>query len=336
MRRSSALVAALVLAAALAACGRGPETTAAPSSVPPSTASPTVGPTSATPSATPSRRHHAPRHSRSASASPAAGPVRVVAVGDIACPPGGRPTPTSCQQAATAALTASLHPEAILVLGDLQYERGSAAEFASYDASWGKLSDVTHAVPGNHEYLTSNAAPFFAHEGLTAPGYRAIDVGSWRVYLLNSNCGPVDCGVEAAWLDGDLRAHPHRCSLLAMHYPRFSSGVEHGSNPGMNVFWDVAYRRHVDVAVAGHEHDYERFAALTPDGSPAPGRGIVSFVSGLGGRSLYDMGSPIAGSQHVENHHFAVLELTLGDGTYSWRLVAVGGGVLDRGAADCV
>lgn len=260
----------------------------------------------------------------------------MVAVGDIACPPGKPPTPGSCQQAATAELTASLDPDLVLVLGDLQYERGTTREFATYDASWGRLADRTEAVPGNHEYLTDRGDPFFRHEGLTAPGYRAVDVGNWRVYLLNTNCGPVDCRAEAGWLAQDLGAHPGRCTMLAMHHPRFSSGIEHGSNPAMNVFWDVAYQHHVDVAVAGHEHDYERFAPLTPDGQAAPGRGIVSFVSGLGGRSQYDMGAPLAGSQHIENRHFAVLELSLESTSFAWRLVAVGGEVLDRGSSDCV
>src|ERR1700712_277255 len=55
--------------------------------------------------------------------------VRVVAAGDIACPPGMTVTPTQCQQGATADLARSLNPSLVLPLGDTQYEQASLAEY---------------------------------------------------------------------------------------------------------------------------------------------------------------------------------------------------------------
>jgi len=61
----------------------------------------------------------------------------VAAAGDIACAPddssfnGGLGTAGACQQAATAAVLDSIKPDAVLALGDLQYENGTAAAFAA-------------------------------------------------------------------------------------------------------------------------------------------------------------------------------------------------------------
>ena len=49
----------------------------------------------------------------------------VVAVGDIACPPGKRRTATTCRQRATYRQAAALAPDRVLVLGDEQYQKGS-------------------------------------------------------------------------------------------------------------------------------------------------------------------------------------------------------------------
>src|SRR5688572_11184477 len=59
---------------------------------------------------------------------------RVVAVGDVACSPTSGQTPGACQQAATADIAQQFNPDAVLLLGDLQYDTGRLADFnGSYD-----------------------------------------------------------------------------------------------------------------------------------------------------------------------------------------------------------
>ncbi len=54
----------------------------------------------------------------------------------------------------------------ILALGDLGYPIGSAQSFNKcYQRTWGPLKDRTFPVPGNHEYKTKNAVPYFAYWG---------------------------------------------------------------------------------------------------------------------------------------------------------------------------
>ena len=90
---------------------------------------------------------------------------------------------------------------------------------------------------------------------------------------------------------------------MAMHHPRYSSGLEHGSSTVPRPFWRTAYRHRVDIALAGHDHDYERFARMDGEGVHRT-KGIVSFVSGTGGKSLYHLGrkranSPVLPGQEV-------------------------------------
>jgi hypothetical protein len=263
--------------------------------------------------------------------------VTVVAVGDIACPPGRRATATSCRQGATRRVASVLAPAKVIALGDNQYQKGSYYGFThSYARSWGKLRSITWPVPGNHEYYTAGARGYyryFKYRQPGSPGYYRRELNGWQLYFLNSNCGKIDCNAEQAWLDRQMAAHPSTCSLIAFHHPRFSSG-EHGSNASMRRFWDVAYQHDTDVALSGHDHDYERFAPMTPDGQVVPGRGIQQFVSGGGGRSLYPQTTTTPGSQLFLGT-FGVLALSLQPSGYSWEFRDAADVVRDSGSARC-
>lgn len=264
------------------------------------------------------------------------GPL-VVAVGDIACAPGAATTATACHEQETAALTARLRPRKVLALGDLQYDDGTLYDFRnSYADSWGSLRSITRPVPGNHEYRTAGAKgyySYFSRQQPGAPGYYAYDVGSWRVYALNTNCGAISCSRQNRWLARDMNRNPRRCTLLEMHHPRYSSG-RHGSNPFVKPLWRTALARKADVAVAGHDHHYERFRPMDAAGAPMRG-GITSFVSGAGGRSLYSLGATVRGSVVREADTFGVLALRLGKGRYAWEYRSVDGVVLDEGTRRC-
>jgi hypothetical protein len=262
---------------------------------------------------------------------------RLVAVGDIACPPGAPVTATTCRQADTARLAAAQSPHAVVPLGDLQYERGSLSDFqGSYAKSWGGLKSITRPVVGNHEYKTAGAAGYYSYFGRRSPGYYAWNAGSWRIYSLNSNCSIIDCAAETAWLRRDMDANPRRCQIITMHGPRFSSGLEHGNAPYVAPFWRVAYNHRVDIALAGHDHDYERFVRMAPDGTKRPRRGIRSFVVGTGGKSLYHLGTRKPGSVYFQAARFGVLRLDLAASSYTWRYITTDGVVRDQGTSNCL
>jgi 3',5'-cyclic AMP phosphodiesterase CpdA len=204
----------------------------------------------------------------------------------------------------------------------------------SYDESWGSLRSITRPVPGNHEYNSGDAHGYFAYVDQSERWY-AWDAGKWRIYMLDSNCEDINCDAEQEWLRADLADNPRQCSAIAMHHPRYSSGKHH-SQQTMADFWQIAYDNHVDLALAGHDHDYERFQAMDADGNASAGRGLTSFVSGTGGKSLYSEYDAEAGSVYFQNTEFGVLDLTLAADGFSWKFLATDRTVLDRGSARCV
>ena len=255
----------------------------------------------------------------------------LLAAGDIAeCPRQG--------DEATAALLDTL-AGVVAVLGDNAYESGSAEEYARcYDPSWGRHRARTRPTPGNHEYATANAAPYYAYFGAAAgnpsEGWYSYELGAWHVVVLNSEVPHTPDSPQIRWLRADLAAHPARCTLAYWHRPRFSSGP-HGSNAAMQPFWDVLYQAGADVVLTGHDHIYERFAPQAPDGRADPARGIRSFVVGTGGRSLYAIASAAPNSEFRQNTAIGIVRFELEENGYRWRFISAGGAPLDEGSATC-
>jgi hypothetical protein len=103
----------------------------------------------------------------------------------------------------------------------------------------------------------------------------------------------------------------------------------------MATIWSIARAAGVDVVLAGHEHQYARFAPQDDAGNPAPA-GPRSFVIGTGGRSLYPFTTPPRAAERVrEDGRFGVLELRLRRRGYDWRFVAEDLSVLDAGRGTC-
>lgn len=275
----------------------------------------------------------------------------IAAAGDIACDPNdgsynqGSGTSSVCHMKATADLIAARSPTAVLALGDNQYENGALAKYReSYDATWGRFKTITHPVAGNHDYGTRGATGYFAYFGAAAgdpaKGYYSFDLGAWHVIVLNSNCGAVrGCGAgspQEQWLRDDLTASADKtCVLAAWHHPRFSSGL-HGSDAAYDAFFRDLYEARADVVLTGHDHDYERFARLSPRGEVEFGRGVREFVVGTGGRSRYPFMALHPSSEVQNSDTYGVLMLTLHPASYEWEFVPERGRTFtDRGSARC-
>lgn len=266
---------------------------------------------------------------------PAADPV-LVAAGDIA----------SCGLAGDSATAALLDGigGTIATLGDNAYESGSAAQFAKcYEPTWGRHRARTKPSPGNHDYGTAGAGPYFDYFGAAAgapgQGWYAWDLGTWRVYALNSNCAKVGgCGPgspQEQWLKADLAANPRSCVVAYWHHPLFSSGA-HGNNGSTRALWEALYAAGAELVLSGHDHDYERFAPQRPNGSADPATGIREFVVGTGGASLRSFGTVRPNSEVRDASTAGVLRLALGATGYSWRFIPVTGGAFkDSGSGTC-
>jgi hypothetical protein len=277
-----------------------------------------------------------------------AGPT-VAAAGDIACDPtdadfgGGEGEGARCRQQATSELLVAGGYDAVLVLGDIQYEDGVYSKFlGSYQPSWGRVRASTRPVPGNHEYRDTRASGYFGYFGEAAGdparGYYSFDVGAWHVVALNSNCAEVGgCGdgsTQERWLRRDLTANRATCTLAYWHHPRYSSGL-HGSDSTYRAFWQALFDAGADVVLVGHDHDYERFAPQDANGHRDVERGLRQFVVGTGGHSLRRFPRIAPNSEVRDSSTFGVLQLTLGSDAYAWRFRPAVGSFTDAGSASC-
>jgi len=297
--------------------------------------------------------------SATAKAPPAntAGDPVIAAAGDIACDPtdgnfnGGQGTVGNCRQKATSeVMLGGSSLAAVLTLGDNQYESGTLAAFqGSFDPSWGRLKDIMRPAVGNHEYVTAGAAGYFDYfngvgqslgrAGDRSKGYYSYDVGAWHLIAINSNCSKIGgCGAgspQEQWLRADLASHPTSCALAYWHHPRFSSGT-HGDNVSMAPIWQALQDAGAELVLAGHDHNYERFARQTASGEADPLRGIRQFIVGTGGKNHYGLSTIKANSEVRNQDTYGVLALTLHPNSYDWQFKPESGrSFVDSGSEAC-
>ena len=198
-------------------------------------------------------------------------------------------------------------------------------------------------------------------------GWYSYDIGSWHLIALNSECSYGSgasavggCGPgspQETWLKQDLAAHANACTLAYWHEPRFSSG-QHGDAQQMATIWNDLAAAHADIALAGHNHDYERFEPIgatpqdtsasnssTTTGTPSfqhpklDPNGIREFVVGTGGKNHYGFGTqpPLTGEVVRDASTYGVLKLTLHPTSYDWQFITDpgSGSFTDSGTGSC-
>jgi hypothetical protein len=226
-------------------------------------------------------------------------------------------------------------PGTILAVGDNAYDSGTLSQFTNcFNPTWGRHKDRIKPVPGNHEYLTSGASGYFQYFN-NIPSYYAYDLGSWRIYALNSEIDVSASSEQVKWLQADLAENPKQCVLAYWHKPRWSSGKNHGGSEGYQTLWKIFYEAGAELVLNGHEHNYERFAPMNAAGQADP-LGLREFVVGTGGRNHYEFGTIVTNSEVRDNTSFGVLKLTLRPTGYDWQFIpAVGSTFTDRGSTEC-
>ncbi|HEY7756387.1 MAG TPA: metallophosphoesterase [Actinomycetota bacterium] len=293
----------------------------------------------------------------------------IAAVGDIACNSLPSEHARRCRYDQVAEAIRTLSPDAYLVLGDIQYLHGSLEDLrAYYDRYFADLMPITYPAIGNHETYTLYAEGYYEYFGERAHppgGWYSFDLGSWHLVALNSQlckgstwtpelgqrapitrspaidrgCGPGT--PEYEWLKRDLVTHPAACTLAFLHHPLFGAapypqGVFlHQLQP----LYELLDTQGVDVVLAGHEHNYQRFAPMDAFGRPDP-NGLRQFVVGTGGSTYGELPGGAAADHREagQDRSFGVLSMTLGEGGYDWAFVVAPGERTyeDAGHADCV
>lgn len=191
----------------------------------------------------------------------------------------------------------------IIHTGDLAYDHGTINDIE--DTVFGFYADLFRHLPffpasGNHDYETSQGAPFRAVFAL--PGderWYSYDWGRIHFVALDTEASHA---TQAAWLDADLAATALPWKVVYFHRPPYSSG-QHGSDTALRAALEPILERHrVQLVLAGHDHNYER---MTPQ------RGIQHVVTGGGGVGTRPVGSSSFTAFSEAVIHFVYVESTV-------------------------
>lgn len=261
-------------------------------------------------------------------------PIVMVGAGNIA-------TCGSNNDQSTAALVAALPNATVFTLGDNVFPRSTPENYTNcYDPAWGQFLTRTHAALGNHEYEGDPNATYDYFDGRAGPrglGYYSYDLGSWHIIVLNDHGGSTIDTEQMNWLADDLQKNTRQCTIAMWHVPLFLSSHTAGwnVNPNHKPVWDLLYAAGAEVVLNGQQHNYERFAPMTPAGAVDTDRGIREFSVGTGGESV-DNFEVIHPNSEVRSGTFGVLKLTLKRSGYDWQFIPVNGSTFtDSGSGSC-
>lgn len=262
----------------------------------------------------------------------------VIAVGDICGP--SRRNPGAEATAGLARRIIKDHPGAlILALGDNAYNRGKIDEYRDhYTPTWGQpdLLGRTYSCPGNHDYRTAAARPYFDYFGEQRAGtpqrsYFSVPLpdAGWHLLSLNSEVDQDAHSPQLQWLRRDLAERRFKPIIAIWHRPRWGSGA-HRDSKKPRWFWNELYAARGELILNGHAHHYERFAPQRPDQIPDP-HGPRMFVVGTGGRKLAGRTKDTPNSEYARFDKHGVLKITLRPDNYRWEFIATDDRVLDTG-----
>ncbi|GAB3136099.1 metallophosphoesterase family protein [Marisediminicola antarctica] len=168
--------------------------------------------------------------------------------------------------------------DALLLLGDLIYEDGEAAQTeARVISPFAPILDTGATllpVLGNHDYRSNQQQQILEKLGQHTPWY-VEQIGPAKVIVLDSN--QADNAQQRDWLRTTL-AEPVTSGtwvIVAMHHPAYSAG-NHGSDMAVRNAWSPLFAEfNVPLVLAGHDHDYQR---------STPQNGVTYIVSGAAAR----------------------------------------------------
>jgi phosphatidylserine/phosphatidylglycerophosphate/cardiolipin synthase-like enzyme len=257
----------------------------------------------------------------------------------------------SSSQRQIAALIEHENFDFVLHSGDLAYGAGNGTATATFQTTndwfFGIYKNWLRARPvfpvnGNHDSRSenSNGLPYLGLFVLPPNGasstypdhaerYYSFDYGPVHVVALDTEFAfldPARQAVQLAWLDADLAATTQPWKVALFHRPPYSAGGEHGSAEDVRAaFTPIFERRGVQLAIGGHEHDYERTSPLRA-GSPGAA-GVTYVVTGGGGAPLYPAATAAWTAASASRFHY--LRGSVAGCTLRLEAVGLDGAVFD-------
>ena len=250
----------------------------------------------------------------------------------------------STDEGNVAGLVSGWTPDFIITLGDNRYSSIDFDEAVGQfycnfmtDAGSGSFcsggnspSNTFFPSLGNHDYTDGAGLNEYLDyftlpgSGITTSGtsgserYYDFIKGPVHFFIIDSQGAlnsTSDKTTQMTWLQAQLAASSTPWQVVYFHHAPYSSGP-HGSNPAMQ--WPFGAWG-ADAILSGHDHTYERILA----------DGIVYFVNGLGGRSIYGFNTPVSGSQVRYNGDYGAMRVDASDTTITFEFINLSGSIID-------
>ncbi len=236
--------------------------------------------------------------------------------------------------------------------GDNEQENSpTLADYQKYfGATYGVFvsEGIFRPVRGNHDVQDAgHGAAYAQYFGPNVKLNYSYDLGDWHIVGLDQLNGTVN-PTALEFLKSDLAAHASTtCQLVYWHVPTYSSGIAHGDATGLKPLNQVEYDAGVDIQINGHDHDYQRFYPLDPNGKRDDAKGITTFIDGIGGEdgrtnsrtSIAQAASALYLDRFPGGdggHAIGVIMFTLHPRSADWALYDANDGTrLEHGTVDC-
>lgn len=199
-------------------------------------------------------------------------------------------------------------PDLVIHTGDIVYQRGAICHYnQKYFDPYAELIASTPVYPalGNHDAAAKNGKAYFETFDLPVDGdgdeeaFYSFDYGPVHIAVLNSELYEEGAAEAIArqreWLERDMQDSALPWKVVVLHRPMYSSNDDKVDERVREDLGPLLGSLGVDIVLAGHAHNYERFEPID---------GVTYLVTGGGGADLYDIepGSETAASG--KRHHF--------------------------------
>jgi hypothetical protein len=192
---------------------------------------------------------------------------------------------------ALVARIAKLHPDAVIVSGDLPYDGSNPDDYAVFNretAAWRHQRLRIYPALGNHELHKDEAREpkswWAAFPELKGRRWYSVAFGEQYIIVLDSDLPLTDGSRQQLWLADQLHHLPvkTRYVLFSLHHPPVADSIEdnhsHDVRPNEKALAaflakEAPASRAQFIVIAGHIHNYQRFSQ----------DGITYLVSGGGG-----------------------------------------------------
>lgn len=226
-----------------------------------------------------------------------AGPLyRIAVAGDV-----GYANDRAAKTAAAIVAAGSDRPyDALLLLGDNVYPSGDPARLpATVFEPFGPVLDTGArllAILGNHDVKDGHTDAQVAALGMPGRWYSEV-IGDLTIVALDST--DPNNPDQLAWLEETLAGARTTWKIVALHHPPYSAGYQGSSLDARGAFSPLFVRYGVQLALSGHEHDYQR---------SVPINGVTYIVSG-GAADTRRSGKDDFTAASVSWHHFVDLNV---------------------------